>query len=118
MSKNLRHGRTLFALFIGVAFFIVAGWLPMVTAQTERSQNGAAGATQQQPIATSTPVKPEPVHPDFHQADRNKDGKVDKSEAGVVPGLSANFERADRDRNGFLDEAEFGKGLEILQVRR
>jgi hypothetical protein len=117
MSKNLRHGRTLFALFIGISFFIVAGWLPMVTAQ--QNQNGSAGSTQQQqPVATSTPVKPEAVHPDFHQADRNKDGRVDKSEAGVVPGLSANFERADRDQNGFLDEAEFAKGLEILQVRR
>ena len=117
MSKNLRHGRSLFALFIGVSFFVVAGWLPMVTAQSERSQNGAAGSTQH-PVATSTPAPLEPAHPDFHQADRNKDGKVDKSEAGVVQGLSANFERADRDKNGFLDAAEFAKGLEILQVRR
>ena len=38
---------------------------------------------------------------------------MDKSEAGVVPGLSANFERADRNRDGKLDRAEFDKGLQI-----
>jgi Ca2+-binding EF-hand superfamily protein len=43
---------------------------------------------------------------------------VDKSEAGVVPGLSANFERADRDKDGRLDRGEFAEGLRILQVRR
>ena len=66
------------------------------------------------------PTAPAPVteQPNFEHTDRNKDGFVDKSEAGVVPGLSANFERADRNRDGKLDKAEFGKGLEILSVRR
>ena len=87
--------------------------LPLVTAQTQQpttkatarpaAAGGAAGATH---------------HSGFEQADRNKDGVVDKSEAGVVPGLSANFERADRNRDGKLDPAEFDKGLQILQVRR
>ena len=59
-----------------------------------------------------------PDQPGFESADHNKDGFVDKSEARVVPGLSANFERADRNRDGKLDAGEFEKGLQILQVRR
>ena len=87
--------------------------LPIVTAQTQiqekkpteaRSQSAASGA--------SAPAS------DFERADRNRDGFIDKSEAAVVPGLSANFERADRSRDGKLDPQEFAKGLEILQVRR
>ena len=87
--------------------------LPIVTAQTQvptkkepeaKAQSAASGAS----VAAS----------DFERADRNRDGFVDKSEAAVVPGLSANFERADRSRDGKLDPQEFAKGLEILQVRR
>ena len=73
-------------------------------ADSREKQSAAAGASAE--------------HPDFDQADRNKDGFVDKSEAGVIPGLSANFERADRSRDGKLDREEFAKGLQILQVRR
>ena len=109
MRQNLRPQRNVFLLFLGTTFVALMAALPIVAAQTEQPQKPAAQAVQ--------PPR-ELDHPGFEQADRNKDGYVDKSEAGVVPGLSANFERADRNRDGKLDQAEFQKGLEILQVRR
>ncbi|HJT61101.1 MAG TPA: hypothetical protein VJ797_05425 [Burkholderiales bacterium] len=109
MRQNLRPQRNVFLLFLGATFVALMMALPLVTAQTQeqkQEQKPAPQAAQQLD------------HPGFEQADRNKDGQVDKSEAGVVPGLSANFERADRNRDGKLDRAEFDKGLQILQVRR
>ena len=109
MRQNLRPQRNVFLLFLGATFVALMMALPLVTAQTreqKQEQKPAPQAAQQLD------------HPGFEQADRNKDGQVDKSEAGVVPGLSANFERADRNRDGKLDRAEFDKGLQILQVRR
>jgi hypothetical protein len=114
-QRHLRQQRTVFLLFLGACFVALVGALPIVTAQTQQqmekkqavSQSAAGGATASNPD-----------HPGFDKADRNRDGFVDKSEAGVVPGLSANFERADRNRDGKLDADEFAKGLQILQVRR
>jgi len=109
MNQNLRRERALFVLFLGAVFVALMAALPLVTAQqTQKKESAATGAT----------APSESRETGFEQADRNKDGFVDKSEAGVVPGLSANFERADRNRDGKLDVQEFAKGLEILQVRR
>ena len=107
MRQHLRPQRNVFLLFLGATFVALMTALPLVTAQTQQPQEEKPA---QQPQQLD--------HPGFEQADRNKDGFVDKSEAGVVPGLSANFERADRNRDGKLDRAEFDKGLQILQVRR
>ena len=113
MSPKRRAQRNVFAVFVATAFIALMSALPIVTAQTQQQQkklppvSAAAGAT-----------KPAAGHPGFAQADRNKDGLLDKSEAGVVPGLSANFERADTNKDGKLDEVEFARGLEILSVRR
>jgi hypothetical protein len=114
-QHHLRQQRNVFLLFLGACFVALMCALPIVTAQTQQKmqqkqlagQSAAGGAT----AATSD-------QPGFEKADRNKDGVVDKSEAGVVPGLSANFERADANRDGKLDAGEFEKGLQILQVRR
>lgn len=110
MNQTLRPQRNVFLLFLGVIFVGLMSALPLVVAQN-------------QPPAQDKPApQAEPQyaldHPTFEQADRNKDGYLDKSESGVIPGLSANFERADRNRDGKLDKAEFQKGLQILQVRR
>ena len=118
-QQTLRQQRNVFLLFLGACFVALMCALPIVTAQTQQQMQkngqlqaqharqsaagGASGATEQT---------------GFEKADRNKDGVVDKSEAGVVPGLSANFERADLNRDGKLDADEFAKGLQILQVRR
>jgi hypothetical protein len=111
MRQNLRPQRNVFLLFLGATFVALMSALPLVTAQTQTPEQKPAPQAAQQSA-------PQLDHPGFEQADRNKDGQVDKSEAGVVPGLSANFERADRNRDGKLDRAEFDKGLQILQVRR
>jgi hypothetical protein len=117
MSQHLRHGRNIFLLFLGASFVALMAALPLVTAQTQSQTEKKEPASQPAAPVASTPA-PSAEYPSFEQADRNKDGFVDKSEAGVVPGLSANFERADRSKDGKLDKAEFAKGLEILQVRR
>lgn len=110
-QQHLRRERTAFLLFLGACFVALMAALPIVTAQSQKHLkqappvSAAAGATAAD-------------QPSFEQVDRNKDGFIDKSEAGVVPGLSANFERADRSRDGRLDQAEFAKALQILQVRR
>ena len=111
MNGPLRQLRSVFLLFLGAAFVAVMAGLPLVVAQTQEEKKPAAAQG-------ATAPAPAPEHPGFEQADRNKDGFVDKSESGVVPGLSANFERADRNRDGKLDKAEFEKGLQILEVRR
>jgi hypothetical protein len=113
MNGPLRQLRSVFLLFLGAAFVAVMAGLPLVVAQTQEEKKPAAAEG-----ATAPARAPAPEHPGFEQADRNKDGVVDKSESGVVPGLSANFERADRNRDGRLDKAEFEKGLQILEVRR
>lgn len=113
MRQNRRPQRNVFLLFLGATFVALMTALPLVTAQTQpqaQEQKPAPQASQQ--------TAPQLDHPGFEQADRNRDGFLDKSEAGVIPGLSANFERADRNRDGRLDRAEFDKGLQILQVRR
>jgi hypothetical protein len=121
MSKQRRQGRNLsrnlFLLFLGATFVAVMAGLPLVAtsqAQAPKKEKEAAVPAPQQ----AAPAPPPSDQPNFEQADRNKDGQVDKSEAGVVPGLSANFERADRNKDGKLDKEEFAKGLQILQVRR
>jgi len=115
MRQNLRPQRNVFLLFLGATFVALMTALPLVTAQTQPQEQERAPA----PAAAPGQPAPQPLdHPGFEQADRNKDGYLDKSEAGVVPGLSANFERVDRNRDGKLDRAEFDKGLQILQVRR
>jgi EF hand len=115
MKPKLRQQRSVFLLFLGACFVALMSALPIVTAQTAKrldaqKQQSAAGGISA-PAATSD-------EPDFERTDRNKDGLVDKSEAGAVPGLSANFERADRSKDGKLDREEFARGLQILQVRR
>lgn len=119
MNRQVRYQRNVFLMFLGACFLALMAGLPIVTASLSGSY-ALAQAQKQSAAGGATAPAPAPAgeQPSFEQTDRNKDGFVDKSEAGVVPGLSANFERADRDRDGKLDRAEFGRGLEILQVRR
>ena len=114
MNPKLRQQRSVFLLFLGACFVALMAALPIVTAQTQVLAQKKQEMQKQQSAASGASAE----HPEFDQADRNKDGFVDKSEAGVIPGLSANFERADRSRDGKLDREEFAKGLQILQVRR
>jgi hypothetical protein len=112
MKQRIRKQRSVFLLFLGACFVALITALPIVTAQVQKDVVDKAPASSSAAAGTSTDV------PDFDRADRNKDGIVDKNEAGVVPGLSANFERADRNKDGKLDRDEFQEGLRILEVRR
>jgi hypothetical protein len=120
MRQNLRLQRTVFLLFLGACFVALMAALPIVTAQQTRNlkQQEVAAQKPQSEQSAASGSSAAADEPDFERTDRNKDGFVDKSEAGVIPGLSANFERADRSRDGFLDREEFARGLQILQVRR
>ena len=114
MNPRLRQQRSVFLLFLGACFVALIAALPIVTAQVHKDQAQTASAA-----GGATKPAPAPEHAgDFDKADRNKDGFLDKSESGIVPGLSANFERADGNGDGKLDREEFAQGLQILQVRR
>jgi hypothetical protein len=119
-QHHLRQQRNVFLLFLGACFVALMCALPIVTAQTQQQMqnNGQLKAQHARQSAAGGATASNPDQPGFEIADHNKDGFVDKSEARVVPGLSANFERADRNRDGKLDAGEFEKGLQILQVRR
>jgi EF hand len=112
MNPRIRERRSVFLLFLGACLVALMTALPIVTAQVQKDAVNKPPASSSAAAGTSTDA------PDFDRADRNKDGIVDKNEAGVVPGLSANFERADRNKDGRLDREEFQDGLRILEVRR
>jgi hypothetical protein len=115
-QPHLRQQRTVFLLFLGACFVAIMAALPIVTAQTQKQmQTQRMDKSQPQSAAAGGTAA---TNPEFDRVDRNKDGFIDKGEAGVVPGLSANFERADTNKDGKLDAAEFQNGLQILQVRR
>jgi Ca2+-binding EF-hand superfamily protein len=118
-EQRLRQQRNVFLLFLGACFVALMAALPIVTAQSQKQMQARTQPDQTQTASRSAAAGGTVAdNPDFARVDRNKDGFVDKGEAGVVPGLSANFERADRNQDGKLDAAEFQKGLEILSVRR
>jgi EF hand domain-containing protein len=113
MKLRLRKYRTAFLAFLAVE--IVALFAAMPLAAQQRAVQNQQGAAQEEKLQQHAAVSRPPAStPQFEQADRNKDGWVDKSEAGVVPGLSANFERADRNKDGKLDREEFARGLDIV----
>ena len=45
----------------------------------------------------------------FARADANKDGKLDKKEAEMMPAIAERFGQLDADSDGFLSREEFGK---------
>jgi hypothetical protein len=103
MNLRLRHQRNGYWLFLGLLLLALLNPLTLLNAQSKPK-----------PVPL---IAMESPRPGFDRADRNKDGYVDKSEAGVVPGLSANFERADRNADGKLDREEFARGLQIVGLK-
>jgi ABC-type transporter MlaC component len=51
----------------------------------------------------------------FGRLDANKDGGVDKGEAGAMKGLAEIFDRVDTNRDGKLDKTEFAAALGMLK---
>jgi hypothetical protein len=127
MRSHHRPGRSLFLMFMFSAYIALLGALPvlggakLVLAQQQQQQGAkpaqagaSAGQAQAGASAGASQQAARVQQPTFEQLDRNKDGILDKSEAGGVPGLSAIFERADRNKDGKLDRVEFARGLAIL----
>lgn len=109
MTKERRVGRAFTEAVIGGVLIALAAPLPlMALSETALSQQTQKPASPQAAQPSAPPAAPQLT---FDAVDRNKDGFVDKSESGVVPGLSANFEKMDRNRDGKLDRDEFMKAL-------
>ena len=108
MNFQRRRHRIGTWLFLGLIPFVL-----LLPGALLNAQSVNQGSTKSPVVAVAPPVVDNP-RPDFARTDRNKDGFVDKSEAGVVPGLSALFERVDRNRDGKLDRDEFSRGLSVV----
>ena len=77
MKKTLRPQRNVFLLFLGAIFVALMSALPLVVAQNQQPAEEKPAPQAARPPAALD-------HPGFEQADRNKDGHVDKSEARVI----------------------------------
>ena len=104
MNHRLRQERTVFLLYLGAVFVSLMSALPIVTASL---------GTQR--FAVAQPDAPREFT--FEELDRNRDGYVDRAEAGAQPGLNAVFDRADRHPDGRLDKVEFAKALSMIGAR-
>jgi hypothetical protein len=106
MNLRQRHHRNGYWLFLSLVALAILLPIPLLNAQSVNQGN-----TKAPPAPVVVVDNP---RPDFDRVDRNKDGFIDKSEAGMVQGLSANFEKVDRNRDGKLDREEFNRGLVIV----
>lgn len=126
MKARSRPGRSIFLAYMAFAYVAIFMSVPLVSAlepaasgrsapvQSKPEPSASAGNSAAAAMAAAIPERSAP--PDFQQADRNHDGRVDKSEAGAVPGLSANFERADASKDGTLDRDEFEHGRQVVDT--
>jgi hypothetical protein len=114
----MQKRRVAFAIYVGaccaailLAPTIVGALEPALATQPKAgaASVGASAAPRSEPQPAA-----EAVH-SFDDCDRNGDGWLDKSEAGGVPGLSANFERADADGDGRLSRQEFDRAMPLLR---
>ena len=120
-SRNRHTARAIFLGYLGVmtiaAFMAVPlsrSLVPIVLAQQQAQQGSASAGASSAAGAEGPAIR----QPSFEECDRNGDGWLDKSEAGSVPGLSANFERVDRNKDGKLDREEFEHALAFLDSQR
>src|SRR2546423_13216071 len=111
-SRSRRYGRSLFLGYLGVMTLAAFMAVPLARSLEPAAQSKQAGAAASASTGASSRAAPSAIrYPSFEDCDRNGDGMVDKSEAGSVPGLSANFERADLNKDGKLDPEEFEKAI-------
>ena len=76
-----------------------------------------AGATAAQAQSTAAPMTAGPqanasvkeLDAAFAKADINKDGKLDKKEAQMMPAVADRFEQLDTNGDGFISREEFSK---------
>jgi Ca2+-binding EF-hand superfamily protein len=74
---------------------------------------GAAAGVQAQstaPAMQGTPkASAKEMDAAFVRADANKDGKLDKKEAEMMPAIAERFEQLDTNGDGFISREEFAK---------
>ena len=61
------------------------------------------------PMAGGTKATAKDLDAAFARADVNKDGKLDKKEAEMMPAISERFGQLDADSDGFISREEFSK---------
>ena len=68
----------------------------------------AQAQTQTQPPATDAAAKDKAaIEAAFRRADVNKDGKLSRAEAEMLPSIAARFDEIDKDKKGYLTLDEF-----------
>jgi len=119
-SRNRHTARALFLGYLGLmtiaalmAVPLSRSLVPIALAQQQAQQESASAGASGSPGAAAAIRAPS-----FEECDRNGDGRLDKSESGAVPGLSAFFERVDTNKDGKLDREEFERALAFLESHR
>ena len=97
--KGLRSVVLLSAFVLGAGSSVYAQ--STATPMAGSAQGAASGATAK---ATAKDLDAA-----FAKADTNKDGKLDKTEAQMMPLVAERFEQLDANGDGFLSREEFGK---------
>ena len=79
--------------------------LALVSATAATAQSTAA------PMAAAplTSASAKDIDAAFAKADVNKDGKLDKKEAEMMPAIAERFTQLDANADGFVSREEFGK---------
>jgi len=101
MNFRLRQERNAFVFLVVVAtpLVLLTAPLPYLSALAPMSKNTTERASFQ----------PLNVEQAFARADRNRDGFIDASEAGAVPGLLPLFAIADLNGDGRIDRKELAR---------
>ncbi len=124
-SPTKRARRIFFLAYVCAAYAAILVAAPLVRAfepSAKAGQQAAAGSASRGGSASRARASGASAGGSsrirsFDECDRNHDGFLDKSEAGGVPGLSANFERADANKDGRLDRSEFQRALGRLNTQ-
>ena len=75
-----------------------------------------SAATQAQTAAKTPDAMPKDkatVESAFKRADANKDGRLTKAEADVLPAVAARFDGLDKDKKGYLTFDEFAAAVSM-----
>jgi|SRR4051812_39101277 hypothetical protein len=103
MNARLRRQRNEFLIFLAGSYVSLMCALPIVV--------GNLAMMKRARVDTSLEGLT------FEQLDRNRDGYIDRREAGELGGLDAVFNKANRRSNGRLDKVEFAQALALMTDR-